>query len=172
MHYNYEVCLTINENQMWLIVYIHPHSLVTWSTVWRRLTVLCWRRLWCHQDVSREEDEFLGLSFSGASASSTTSTPAKSPGGGRGSSFGSPKPVRPRLNSMTDVTWSPEDVLALAEAPQRRSRLPPPKEREKSVSLWSIIRVGAPCQNPKLISPESPESYMFSIVSQQQTQPL
>eukprot|EP00873_Tetraselmis_striata_P014688 jgi/Tetstr1/434952/TSEL_023946.t1 len=92
------------------------------------------------RDVSREEDEFLGLSFSGASASSTTSTPAKSPGGGRGSSFGSPKPVRPRLNSMTDVTWSPEDALALAEAPQRRSRLPPPKEREKSVSLWSIIR--------------------------------
>jgi len=45
----------------------------------------------------------------------------------------------PRRNSMHDVPWSP-DFLAGFSEPKRRSRLPPPREAEKSVSLWSIIR--------------------------------
>jgi hypothetical protein len=33
-----------------------------------------------------------------------------------------------------------EDALELGPAPRRRGRLPPPKEVEQSISLWSLIK--------------------------------
>jgi len=46
----------------------------------------------------------------------------------------------PRSSRRGDCRSDVEEALDLGPAPQRRTRLPPPKEVEQSISLWSLIK--------------------------------
>ena len=75
----------------------------------------------------------------GVAASSITTTSSKAKTEAEAAQPPSASSLLPTVSS-TKLVKLPEWLVAEGRPPQRRDRLPPPQQRERSVSLWSLIK--------------------------------